>query len=89
MSVRMPSMGSTPLAANTPRQSWRRESKKVEVVVAEEPKKATKNKKREKGSIPPPFTGSTEELYNILETWLKDGVVLLPECKREPTEEEK
>ena len=57
--------------------------------MAEEPKKATKNKKREKGSIPPPFTGSMEELYNILETWLKDGVVVLPECKREPTEEEK
>nr|POE75237.1 hypothetical protein CFP56_14272 [Quercus suber] len=30
-----------------------------------------------------------EELYNILEAWLKDGVVVLPECKREPTEEEK
>nr|POE90930.1 hypothetical protein CFP56_05302 [Quercus suber] len=32
---------------------------------------------------------STEELYSILEAWLKDGVVLLLECKHEPTEEEK
>ena len=28
-------------------------------------------------------------LYSILEAWLKDGVVVLPEYKREPTEEEK
>jgi len=32
---------------------------------------------------------STKELYSILEAWLKDGVVVLPECKREPTKEEK
>ena len=39
--------------------------------MVEEPKKATKGKKRERGSIPPPFTISTEELYNILEAWVK------------------
>ena len=60
----------------------------VEIVMVEEPKKATKGKKRERGSIPPPFTISTEELYNILEAWVKDGVVVLLECKREPTDEE-
>ena len=48
-----------------------------------------KNKKRERGSIPPPFTVSTEELCSILEAWLKDGMVVLPECKHEPLEEEK
>ena len=57
--------------------------------MAEEPKKVTKNKNRERGSIPPPFTISIEELYSILEAWLKDGVVVLPECKCEPTKEEK
>ena len=72
-----------------PRQSWRKENKKVEVVVAEEPKKVVKGKKRERGSIPPSFTVSTEELYSIIEAWLKDGVVVLPECKHEPTEEKK
>ena len=30
-----------------------------------------------------------EELYSILKAWVKDGVVVLPECKRESTEEEK
>ena len=74
---------------STPRQSWWRENKKVEVAVVEESKKVVNDKKREKGSIPPPFTVSTEELYSILEVWLKDGVVVLPECKHEPTEEEK
>ena len=59
--------------------------------MVEEPKKAAKGKKRERerGSIPPPFTVSIEELYSILEAWLKDGVVVLPECKRESTDEEK
>ena len=89
MSVRKPSKGSTSQATNTPRQFWRREGKKVEVAIAEEPKKETKNKKIERGSIPPPFTISTKELYSILEAWLKDGVVVLPECKHKPTEEEK
>ena len=89
MSVRKPSKGLTSQAANTPRQSWRRESKKVEVAMVEEPKKETKNKKMERGSIPPPFTISTKELYSILEAWLKDGVVVLPECKHKPTEEGK
>ena len=40
-------------------------------------------------SNPPPFTISTKELYNILEAWLKDGVVVLLECKPESTNEEK
>ena len=79
----------TSQTTNAPRKPWRREGKKVEIVVVEEPKKATKGKKRERGSIPPPFTISTEELYNILEAWVKDGVVVLLECKREPTDEEK
>nr|POE91597.1 hypothetical protein CFP56_25640 [Quercus suber] len=52
-------------------------------------KEIVKGKKREKGSIPPPFTVSTKELYSILEAWLKDGIVVLPECKHEPIEEEK
>lgn len=30
-----------------------------------------------------------EELYSILEAWVKDSMVVLPECKCEPTEEEK
>ena len=32
---------------------------------------------------------STEEFYSILEAWLKDGIVVLLECKHEPTEKEK
>ena len=32
---------------------------------------------------------STEELYSILEAWVKDSVVMLPEFKHEPTIEEK
>ena len=55
----------------------------------EESKKMAKGKKRDKGGISPPFTVSTEELYSILEAWVKNGVVTLPECKHEPTEEEK
>ena len=57
--------------------------------MVEEPKKAAKGKKRERGSIPPPFTVSIEELYGILEAWLKDGVVVLLECKHESIDEEK
>nr|POF06649.1 hypothetical protein CFP56_29239 [Quercus suber] len=67
--------------------TWR-EGKKVEVVVVKELKKAAKGKKRERGSIPPHFTVSTEELYRILEAWLKNGVVVLSECKRESIDEE-
>ena len=89
MSIRKPSNGWTLQAVSRPRQSWRRESKKVEVVVVKEPKKVAKNKKREIGSISPPFTVSIKKLYSILEAWLKDGVVVLPECKHEPVEEEK
>ena len=56
--------------------------------MVEKSKKVVKGKKRERGSIPPPLTFN-EELYNILEAYIKDGVVVLPECKREPTDEEK
>ena len=52
--------------------------------MAKESKKAAKAKKRERG-----FTVSTEELYSILEAWVKDGVVVFPECKCEPIDEEK
>ena len=55
----------------------------------EETKMMAKGRKRDRGGIPPPFTVFTEELYSILEVWLKDGVVTLPECKHEPTKEEK
>ncbi|KAF3976736.1 hypothetical protein CMV_000092 [Castanea mollissima] len=64
------------------------EGKKVEAAMVEEPKKVAKGKKREKGSIHLPFTVSIEELYSILEAWVKDGVVL-PECKRESVDEVK
>nr|POE51067.1 hypothetical protein CFP56_55840 [Quercus suber] len=89
MSVRKLSKDLTSQTTNTPRQPWRREDKKVEVAMVEEPKKATKSKKRKRGSIPPPFTVSTEELCSILEAWLKDGMLVLPKCKYEPMEEEK
>ena len=57
--------------------------------MTEETKKVAKGKKKDKGSILPPFTVSTEELYSILEAWVKDGLVTLLECKHEPIEEEK
>ena len=44
MSVRKPLKGLTSQTANNPRQPWRREGKKVEVVMVEEPKKAAKGK---------------------------------------------
>ena len=87
--VKKPSKGSTSQTTNATRQPWKWESKNVEVVVVEEPKKTTKGKKREKSSIPLPFSVSAEELYSILEAWVKDRVVVLPECKREWIEEEK
>ena len=91
MSVRKPSKGSTSQTTSAPGKPWKRESKKVEVAMVEEPKKATKGKKRERerSGIPLPFSVLVEELYSILKAWVKDGVVVLPECKREPTEEEK
>ena len=89
MFVRKPLKGSTSQTMNTPREPQKRKGKKVEVVVAKESKKAAKAKKKERGSIPPPFTVSTEELYSILEAWVKDGVVVFPECKCEPIDEEK
>ena len=57
--------------------------------MTEETKKVAKGKKKDRGSILPPFTVSTEELYSILEAWVKDGLVTLLECKHEPIEEEK
>ena len=81
--MKKPSKGSTSQTTNATRQPWKWESKNVEVVVVEEPKKTTKGKKREKSSIPLPFSVSAEELYRILEAWVKDRVVVLPECKRE------
>ena len=87
--VRKPSNGSTSQTTSAPRKPWKRESKKVEVTVVEKPKKATKVNKRERSGFPPPFYVSAEELYNILEAWVKDGMMVLPECKREPIEEEK
>ena len=45
MSVGKPSKGSTSQAMSAPRQLWRRENKKVEVTVTEEPKKVAKGKK--------------------------------------------
>nr|POE89448.1 hypothetical protein CFP56_01804 [Quercus suber] len=89
MSVRKPLKGSTSQVVSAIRQLWRRKNKKVEVVVIEEPKKVAKRKKRDRGGIPLLFFVSTEELYNILEAWVKDGIVTLPECKHEPTEKEK
>lgn len=71
------------------KQSWKWESKKREVAVVEETKKATKGSKRERSGTPSPFSVSVEELYSIIDSWVKDGVVVLPAYKREPTEEEK
>ena len=57
--------------------------------MTEETRKVAKGKKKDRGSVLPPFTVSTEELYSILEAWVKDGLVTLLECKHEPIEEEK
>ena len=57
--------------------------------MVEKPEKAAKGKKRERCDILPPFSILTEELYSILEAWVKDGAVVLLECKREPTKEKK
>ena len=66
MSMRNPSKGLTSQAVSALRQPWGKENKKVEVVVAEEPKKVVKGKKRERSGIPPPLTVSTKKLYSIL-----------------------
>ena len=89
MSVRKPLKGSISQTVGAPRQQWKRENKKVEVVVTKESKKMAKGKKRDRGGISPPFTVSIEEVYSILEVWVKDGVMTLPECKHKPTKEEK
>jgi len=52
MSVRKPSKGSTSQVMSMPRKPWRREGKKVEVAVAEEPKKVVKGKKMERVVFP-------------------------------------
>lgn len=57
----------------------------MEVVVVEEPKRTTKVRKRARSGIPPPFPFSIEELYSILKVLVKDDVVVLTECKCEPT----
>lgn len=67
MLVRKPSKGLNSLTSSAPKQPWKRESKNVEVIMVEEPKKATKGKKREICCVFPPFSISTEELYSILE----------------------
>ena len=89
MLVRKPSKSSTSQITGALKHFWKRESKKIEVVVVEEIKKVTKGKKRERSSIPSPFSVSAEELYSILDARVKDGVVVLPECKREPIKEKK
>lgn len=85
--VKKLSKGSTSQTTSAPRQPCKWESEKVEVAMVEEPKKAVKGKKRERSGIPPPFLVSAE-LYSILEAWMKDGMVVLLKCKREPIEEE-
>ena len=51
MSVRKPSKGSTSQTTSAPRKPWKWESKKVEVAVVEEQKKATKGRKREREKL--------------------------------------
>ena len=89
ISVRRPSKCLTSQTTDAFKQSWKWESKKREVAVVEETKKATKGRKRERSGTPSPFSVSVEELYSIIDSWVKDGVVVLPAYKREPTEEEK
>ena len=48
MLVKKPSKGSTSQITSTPRQPWKRESKKVDVAMVEEPKKAAKGRKIER-----------------------------------------
>ena len=88
-SVRKPSKGLVSQTISASRKAWRRENKKVEFAVTEESKKMAKGRRRDRVGIPPPITMSTKELYSIVEAWVKDGVVTLPEFKHEPTEEEK
>ena len=87
--IRKPSKGSTSQTTSAPKQPWKQESKMVEVAMVKEPKKATKGRKRERSGIPPPFSILVEDLYSILEAWVKDSMVVLPECRREPIEKEK
>ena len=89
MLVKKPSKSSTSQTIVAPKQYSKQVSKKIKVVMVEETKRVTKGRKRERSSIPPPFSISAEELYSILDAWVKDGVVVLLECKHEPTNEEK
>ena len=88
MSTRRPSKCLTSQTARASKQSRKWESKKREAVVVKEMKKATKGRKRERSGIPPPFLVLAEELYSIVDAWVKDGVVVLLAYKREPIEEE-
>ena len=85
MLVKKPSKGLSSQTTSNSTQPWNQESKNVEEAMVEEPKKATTGR----NGISPPFSVSVEELYNILEAWVKDGMVVLPKCKRKPIEEEK
>ena len=95
MSVRKLAKGLTSQTPRASRQPLKWESKNVEVAMVVETKIASKGKKRERerererNDIPPPFSILAEELYSILEAWVKDGVVVLPEYKHKATKEEK
>ena len=88
MSVRKPSKGLTSQVASVSKQSWKRESKKIKATMVEETKKAMQSRKRERSGIPHSFSLSVEKLYSILDTWIKDRVVVLLPCKHKPIEEE-
>jgi hypothetical protein len=48
------------------------------------------DKRRKKfGEIPPPVPCTREEMITILNKWVADGVIRLPEAQEEATEEEK
>ena len=53
--VRKPTKGLTSQIPSAPRKPWKQESKKVEIAIVKEPKKATKGRKREGSGITPPF----------------------------------
>ena len=67
MSVKKLSKGLTPQTTSALKQPWKGESKKVEVAVIKELKKAAKGRKRERSVIPLPFPVLAKKLYNILE----------------------
>lgn len=65
MLVRKPSKGSTSQTTSASKQPWKQESKKVEVTMVEESKKATKGRKRKRSGIPPLFFLSRQKSYTI------------------------